>query len=326
MIEGHGDDLCGLWNLKMNFSSNIIPTNGLEELEEHLRRHLGLISHYPPPAATDLEQLLAKEYNVKEQEVMVTSGATDAIYLIAQTFRDEHTFKVFPPTFSEYEDACRIFGYEEQPDGAVCWICNPNNPTGEVVSNDFISRLSVKHKWVVVDQSYEDYTMEDTMSPQEAISLGNVIQLRSLTKTYAIPGLRLGFVTAPEYVIRQLRAQFRPWAVNALAVEAGKWLINNHISIISDLKGYLQQTQELRERLLQIEGIEVLPTKTHFMLCTVHPHEASELKDYLIRNHHILIRDASNFRGLTNHHFRIATQLEKENEALVSAIQTFQQM
>ena len=325
MIEGHGDDIYGKQDIKMNFSSNIYP-NPNKELKEHLQQHLGLISHYPPPSASELEQLLAEEYGVSEQEVMVTSGATDAIYLIAQTFRDDRTFKVFPPTFSEYEDACRIFGYEEHPVGALCWLCNPNNPMGDVVDNDFICQLSRQHKWVVADQSYEDYTSEERMSAKDAISLGNVIQIRSLTKKHAIPGLRIGFVTAPEAIISRLRAQYRPWAVNALAIEAGIWLTRHHKDSIPDIKALLLQTQKLREMLLAIGGIEVMPTKTTFMLCRLEKNYAETLKDYLIREHHILIRDASNFRGLTPQHFRISTQTEQENCALVRAIREFQQL
>lgn len=325
MIEGHGDDIYGKQDIKMNFSSNIYP-NPNKELKEHLRQHLGLISHYPPPAATELERLLAEEHEVSEQEVMVTSGATDAIYLIAQTFREERTFKVFPPTFSEYEDACRIFSLEERPDGALCWLCTPNNPTGDVVNNDYIRQLSRQHKWVVADQSYEDYTSEERMSAKDAISLGNVIQIRSLTKKHAIPGLRIGFVTAPEAIISRLKAQYRPWAVNALAIEAGIWLTRHHKNSIPDIKALLLQTQKLREMLLAIGGIEVMPTKTTFMLCRLEKNYAETLKDYLIREHHILIRYASNFRGLTPHHFRIATQTEQENNALVKAVREFQQL
>ena len=325
MIEGHGDDIYGRQDIKMNFSSNIYP-NQNNELKEHLRQHLGLISHYPPPAAAELERLLAEEYGVNEREVMVTSGATDAIYLIAQAFRDERTFKVFPPTFSEYEDACRIFSYEEHPDGALCWLCTPNNPTGDVVSNDFIRQLSRQHKWVVADQSYEDYTLEARMGAKEAIRLGNVIQIRSLTKKHAIPGLRIGFVTAPESIINRLKAQYRPWAVNALAIEAGIWLTRHQKNNIPDIKALLLQTQTLREQLLAIDGIDVMPTKTTFMLCTLKKNHADVLKDYLIREHRILIRDASNFRGLTPHHFRIATQTEQENCALFRAIREFQQL
>ena len=325
MIEGHGDDIYGKQDIKMNFSSNIYP-NPNNGLKEHLRQHLGLISHYPPPAATELERLLAEEHEVSEQEVMVTSGATDAIYLIAQTFREERTFKLFPPTFSEYEDACRIFSFLEHPDGALCWLCTPNNPTGDVVNNDYIRQLSRQHKWVVADQSYEDYTSEERMSAKDAISLGNVIQIRSLTKKHAIPGLRIGFVTAPEAIISRLRAQYRLWAVNALAIEAGIWLTRHQKNNIPDIKALLLQTQTLREQLLAIDGIDVMPTKTTFMLCTLKKNYVDTLKDYLIREHHILIRDASNFKGLTPHHFRIATQTEQENNALVKAVREFQQL
>ena len=129
MIEGHGDDIYRYGALRCNFSSNISPLIDTSELRKHLAERLEVISHYPEPSAHSLEELLANVYHIQPDEVLVTSGATDAIYLIAQTLREEGTFAVKRPTFSEYADACRMFGYQEAPKGgAVRWLCNPNNP------------------------------------------------------------------------------------------------------------------------------------------------------------------------------------------------------
>ena len=257
--------------------------------------------------------------------MLVTSGATDAIYLIAQTLRDEKTFAVKRPTFSEYADACRMFGYEEAPKGgAVRWLCNPNNPTGEVRPYDTLKVLSRRHHWLVIDQSYEDSTLRRMLRPDEAIEMGNVIQIHSMTKRFGIPGLRLGYITAPAPVIERLRMNHRPWAVNALAIKAGLWLLNHQNPYEQYMKEeLLNETRILANRLRSIFGIHVYHTDTNFMLCSIRQSSAAELKAYLLKNHQFLIRDASNFEGLKDCHFRIATQLPEFNDELVEAIKTY---
>ena len=325
MIEGHGDDINRYGALRCNFSSNISPLIDTSELRKHLAERLEVITHYPEPSAHSLEVLLANEYHIQPDEVLVTSGATDAIYLIAQTLRDKKTFAVNRPTFSEYADACRMYGYqEESKGGAVRWLCNPNNPTGEVYPLETIQKLSHRHHWLVIDQSYEDCTFCKMLSPREAIEMQNVIQIHSMTKRFSIPGLRLGYITAPAPVISRLRANYRPWAVNALAIEAGQWLIThknpNEQFIMEEL---LAEAQLIAKKLRGIFGIHVYPTQTNFMLCSIQQSSASELKSYLLENHQFLIRDASNFEGLKDCHFRIAAQQPEYNDELVKAIYTF---
>lgn len=329
MLNGHGDDIYNYEGIRMNFSSNIYAHTYLSELEAHLCCHLDVIRSYPEPSPRSLEKMIAHEYGVDADEVLVTSGATDAIYLIAQAFRDRKTYQVYPPTFSEYEDACRVFGYQESDDAALCWLCNPNNPTGEVFPFSHIEELASKHALLVLDQSYEDYTLAPMLSAKTAVSMGNVLQIHSMTKRYAIPGLRLGYVVGASPLIYTLRTHFRPWSVNALAIEGAKYLLRLNPPLIPSLTAYLQETQRLRSSLSSLDGIGLpdatCPPSTPFFLCTIHPHTAASLKDYLVKEHGILIRDASNFRGLTPHHFRIATQSPEENNALVAAITQFLQ-
>ena len=325
MIEGHGDDIYLHDGLRCNFSSNISPLIDTGPLRQYLATRLDVIGHYPEPEARSLEVKIAAERGVSPEEVLVTNGATDAIYLIAQTLRHERTFATGHPTFSEYADACRMFGYEEAPKGgAVRWLCNPNNPTGEVRTTDTVKVLARRHHWLVIDQSYEDYTYKTLLSAQEAIALENVIVIHSMTKRFAIPGLRLGYVIAPSVVIDRLRANSRPWAVNALAIEAGHWLLDNGIPYYHELMSTLfAETHFLMDRLRSIFGIHVYPTCTNFMLCSIKQSSAAELKAYLLDRHDFLIRDASNFEGLKPCHFRISTQAPEFNDELVAAIREY---
>ena len=329
MIKGHGDDAY-LYQRPVvsDFSSNICPPPaGHHALMAHLAARPELLSHYPEPEPWSLEQMIAERLKISPTCVIVTSGATDAIYLVAQTFR---LHPVIPqPTFSEYEDACASFGqFPPSPPfpstkRSICWLCNPNNPTGYVYANHEVEMLTVKHDLVVVDQSYEWYTEQFVIYPRWACRLPNLLLIHSMTKTYGVPGLRLGYITAPPQLAELLRRQLRPWAVSALAVEAGKYLVEHSEEL--RCRPDFEEARRLRLQLNRIDGISVRPTMTNFMLCQLEDDRltAAQLKDYLVCEHGILIRDASNFRKLSPQHFRVAAQTPQENDALVAAVSQF---
>lgn len=331
MRQGHGDDIYQYPETEINFSSNIYAHADLSALKEHLGRHLDLIGNYPEPEALSLERLIASKHGIPADSVLVTSGATEAIYLIAQAAvnKQMHHYSTGPyPTFSEYDDASTMFGLTRHEGGqqadTLLWLCNPNNPTGHIFSNEELAEASRRHALLVVDQSYEDYTLAPLMTHREAAHSANILQLHSLTKTYAVPGLRIGYVVAAPALISLLRQYIRPWSVNALAIEAGKWLVeHDDARAVPDVESYLAEAQRLNRQLNAIPGIEALPTHTNFMLARIHRGTAAELKDYLAHNHRMLIRDASNFRGLTLQHFRVSTQRKDENSLLLESIQNY---
>ena len=387
MLQGHGDDTFQYPDIRMNFSSNIFAHADMSELKAHLCRNIHLIDNYPEPSPHSLEQLIASKTGVSPDSVLVTNGATEAIYLIAQALASvssaqasasssqasvslvqvESAPHIAPcthfctgpqPTFSEYADASLLQGLKEEKwspvtspimpiepiepimpikpimpipspkpipqnnPSTLLWLCNPNNPTGSIYTPSEISDLARRYAYVVVDQSYEGLTLAPMMKPCEAAASQNIIQIHSLTKTYAIPGLRIGYVVASPTVVGMLRGYVRPWSVNALAIEAGRWLLNHDLKAVPDLPAYLEETQRLRQQLNLIPGIETAPTHTNFILARVATTTAACLKDALARHHHILIRDASNFSGLTPHHFRVSAQTPEENNFLVRAIRT----
>ena len=327
MIKGHGDDTYQYEGIVSDFSSNICVHDSHQALMNHLAAHAELISHYPEPEAWSLEKMIAERHKIDPQQVIVTSGATEAIYLIAQTFG---MHPVIPtPTFSEYEDACKMFprsadiidiSSKNKKQKTMLWLCNPNNPTGEVYDQLYIDRMMAEYDLVVMDVSYENYTNALVMNARWGCRAPYSIQIHSMTKSYAVPGLRLGYITAHESLTERIRRHLRPWSVSALALEAGKFLLE-HDELLC--KPDLQEAQRLAKELEQIWGVVVTPSQTNYMLCRLVHHTAAELKDYLAREHHILIRDASNFKGLTPHHFRVASQTPAENDALVEAIIKF---
>lgn len=337
MIEGHGDDSYK-YNRPIiaNFSSNVYSKVDLSILKAHLCARISSIGNYPEPEPSTLESYLAKRHHLPDSSVCVTNGATEAIYLIAQTFRGTNT-AILQPTFSEYADACRMHGHRVSsiyqlptgnegyllPEGIrMLWLCNPNNPTGTVASKEYLMELIRHNSQVcfVIDQSYEYFTLRPLFSPVEAAEFPNVLLLHSMTKRYAVPGLRLGYITATSGLLHSLRANRMPWSVNQLAIEAGLHLLEHDVPNPLDMAAYLQETNRLRTSLEALGGLEAWATETHFMLVRLRFGKASALKDYLATKHGILIRDASNFDGLDEHFFRIATQTREENNLLIDAI------
>ncbi|MBR1538455.1 MAG: aminotransferase class I/II-fold pyridoxal phosphate-dependent enzyme, partial [Bacteroidales bacterium] len=253
MIQGHGDDAYRFaGSIRANFSSNVYNRVDLSGLLEHLRGHLAVIGHYPEPEPHTLEAELATRLGIDPAAVCVTNGATEAIYLIAHAFAGRPS-TILQPTFSEYADACRLYNHtlsynayvqaklrvgfrdasifsarvpKTQSSEALFWLCNPNNPTGSVVPKDELkAAIEVQPETTfVIDQSYGFFTREPLLGAQEAVRYPNVLQLHSMTKRYAMPGLRLGYITAHPRLLDRIRAKRMPWSVNALAIEAGRYL------------------------------------------------------------------------------------------------------
>lgn len=335
MIEGHGDDLYRYNSqVRINFSSNICQQTDHTALKAHLANHLDLVNHYPEPQPRKLEEQLAEYHDIPAECVMVTSGVTEAIYLIAQMTRGG--MSVIPqPTFSEYADACRLnehiitYEYENDqkllPTRRIYWLCNPNNPTGSVMTEGIIDHLVATNPihLFVVDQSYEGYTAARLVDVKQVMRYPNLILLHSLSKRYAVPGMRVGYVTAHPEILRHLRQYQRPWSVGALAIEGARFLIAQDKPAISDLEGLLKETARLRDALRALPGISVCDTDSTFMLCMIEQASSLQLKNWLIDHEGILIRNCSNFANLSPHHFRIATQSAEENNALISALHRF---
>ena len=321
MLQGHGDDAYRYAGIRHNFSSNIFSHADLSGLKTFLSSRLDVIGTYPEPEPRALERLIAEQSGVGEECVLVTSGATEAIYLIAESWK-ALPYEISQPTFSEYADACQTVDMQQGSNG-ILWLCNPNNPTGSVIPKADVLGLAKRYHLFVLDQSYEDYTLAPLLSPAEAVAAGNILQLHSLTKTYCIPGLRIGYVVGAAALIGQLRQRLRPWSVNALAIEAATWLIRNHVRVLPELTAYLAEAQRLRNALHAIDGISVEPTSTNFMLCRLDERlgiTAAELKEHLATRNGLLIRDASNFEGLTPYHFRVAAQTREEDDELIRSL------
>ena len=339
MLTGHGDDTYKYKDIRINFSSNVYNHFCHDGLYAHLASRMDCIRNYPQPTPSDLEKEIATLHNLSSENVIVTNGATEAIYLIAQAFSEASSL-ILQPTFTEYEDACALYGHS-LGDGCwvlgdsvqntshqhptpntqhLTWLCNPNNPTGQVIPKQILETAIASHPDIifVIDESYAPFTKEPLIGCKNQFP--NVITLHSMTKEFAIPGLRIGYITGPTPLLSRIRKCRMPWAVNQLAIEAAHYLLAHKNDYTLDLNALMKERDRVARELSAIDGITVYPSDTHILLCRIEGTTASQLKDFLANNHGILIRDASNFQGLDEHYFRIAVQTMDENDELVKAL------
>ena len=264
----------------------------------------------------------------------MTNGATEAIYLIAQTFRNQIS-AILMPTFSEYADACRLHGHKVVPiynlnrlpdRGRLIWLCNPNNPTGEVREKEVLTACIKQNPQRILSwTSRMNLYTEGFAYSQGGCGISECYPVAFHDKRFAVPGLRLGYITACKELLHEIRTQRMPWSVNQLAIEAGHYLLSSSQYDI-DISLLLKEKERLAQSLLSIGGMEIWPSDTHYMLVQLRMGKAAALKEYLATEQGILIRDASNFEGLNEHFFRIATQTPEENDKLVESIKKWTYM
>ena len=160
------------------------------------------------------------------------------------------------------------------------------------------------------------------MTSEESVALGNTVLLRSLTKRYCVPGLRIGYAVTSAEIAGKLRNCSMPWVVNALAIEAARYLIGHDDDYPIDATGLRMEAERVASKLRAI-GVEVYPTDCNFMLCRLPDGRSAELKNFLMDHHGLLIRDASNFEGLDAGCFRIAVQGRPTDDILLEAIRQY---
>ncbi len=335
MIYGHGDDYFNFNGIRANFSSNVNPSGINSGLQAYMKACIEKLNVYPEPLAETLAALIEQRKGLPEGSVLVTNGAVEAFYLLASVSEKKKSL-IYTPSFSEYEDACKMYGHsivfrgndsfpeELKTDFDSIWICNPNNPDGKIFDSRTIEKQASGNPGTlfVVDEAYAEFTDKVISLEKAAPFLPNMVIVRSLTKRFSIPGLRLGYLVCSPPGIKKLQKKLMPWRINTLALEAGKYCFSDHYSDNFNLRGLLDESRRLQTAINKIEGFSACPSQTSFFLVKG-PVKASVLKRELAEKSGILIRDASNFRGLSKNHFRISTQLTEENNRLTEALMTW---
>ncbi|NLR92981.1 pyridoxal phosphate-dependent aminotransferase [Flammeovirga agarivorans] len=330
MLNGHGDDLHLVkGQIKYNFSSNVYYKGCPTAILKALAKQVEGIQNYPSPAAEELSECASIRYQQPAENFLFTNGAIEAFYLIAQLFRGKRS-TIVGPTFSEYEDACKMHNIsytvveKEKLDSFntdLVFICNPNNPTGSVFSFAELEYFITENptSTFVIDEAYIEFTKATKSVLPLVEKHKNLIVVRSLTKTFTIPGLRLGYIISDASMVEKLKAIRIPWSVNGLAIQTGKYLFENYDQLIFDIESLLKERIFFQDQLRVIDHIEVQETNTSYFLVKLLKGKASELKNVLISKG-ILIRDATNFTSLEGEFIRLSVQSPTANKQIIKAL------
>ncbi len=334
MLHGHGDDgYRHSQKIIADFSTNVWYGGEPAGLKEYVFDQWATVNRYPEVLAESLAARVAAHHGVRPAQVLMSSGTTESIYLVAQAWAGAQT-TIFTPAFAEYEDAARLHDHrlsfrgwdklESAPALAagLVFICNPNNPTGRVLREPALRALLTRSPGTVfvLDEAFIEFTTSVSTALPLVGEFDNLLIMRSMTKAYAIPGLRLGYVVAPEKLIARLTHGKAPWMVNALAAAAGHFIFEHFATVQPPTARLLADSAAFAAQLAQNDGLTIEPSHTHYFLAQLRHGTAADLKRWLLTRHGLLIRDAANFRGLSPSHFRVSTRPPADNQLLLNAL------
>ena len=344
----HGGDLYGAARLCrraeeeiLDFSANINPLGMQPQVRKAVLDGMDAVECYPDPLCRRLVEALAKWEQVPEDWILCGNGGADLIYRFAYGLRPGKAL-LPAPAFAEYEEALLQAGTEvvlrplnkdKQVDeefvmglpadmGAV-FLCNPNNPTGLLVERELILGLLKKARTqntlVFLDECFLDFTREpDAYTLKEYLGeFPNLIILKSFTKMFAIPGLRLGYaLCADQGILERMRLAGQPWPVGGLAQEAGITALADREFPVHTRKFVEKERAFLKEQMESLK-LFVYDGAANF-LCFRAAGEKNLYEKML--DQEILIRRCANYRNLDDEHYRVAVRGRKENMRLLDGL------
>jgi threonine-phosphate decarboxylase len=328
----------------LDFSASINPLGIAEGVREAVIASFDRVMHYPDSDSTELRQALAELHRVDDKQILVSNGSTELIYLVPRLVRKGRGL-IVAPAFSEYEKALTRAGMEVHylklsPDNEfqfcldelekklsygfeIMFLCNPGNPSGALIPfsvvSEIVDRCRAAGTFLVIDEAFMDFCEGDS-AKHLVIHDGHGIVLRSMTKFFALPGMRIGYAVASAKLIRRLQFLQGPWSVNTPAQVACLASLRAADYIQCTLRCVEGERAFLVDSLERIGDLRPYPSVANYLLVrTGKRRKADELRNQLLEQL-ILIRDCSNFEGLDNSFFRVAVRKRNENERLLEAL------
>ena len=322
----HGGDIYRN-HVEIDFSVNVNPLGIPKSVENALYECIAMCKSYPDIKAEKLKDAVAKKVGVSKEYLVFGNGASELFMAVVHALRPKRT--VIPvPSFYGYEYAARasqgeiIFSddYKELTEETdLLFLANPNNPTGTLLCKselmellDYCKRRDI---YVVLDECFIEFGgIKDSMIT-EIEQYSNLIIVRAFTKIFAIPGVRLGYlVSSNQEMLEMIQMHLPEWNLSWFAQEAGA-ACTKEVEFVEKTVEVVSEEREFLTDGLKKAGFQVFESKTNFILF----YTEKELYEQLL-NQGILIRDCSNFRGLTKGYYRVAVKSREENERLLKAI------
>ena len=333
----------------VDFSSNINPLGIPESLKTLIIDKIAELECYPDIHYHQLKTIIAEYYSLDQKDIFVGNGAAQVIYDAIHAVKPKMSI-ILAPTFSEYERALVSHGSkvqyhyleeknnfnlrEEDLIGAIddsvdlVVLCNPNNPTSKLIKKDNIKKILDKCKkhntFLMIDEAFMDFVEDDEYYSMlgDYREYNNLIIVRAFTKFYGIPGLRLGFgISRNEKIIASVSENTIPWSLNTFAGYFGQVLLSEKEYVEKTYNWLREEKKRFVKKLAEIEGITVYIPSVNFILIKIVKEnvDVDILKERLLKEN-ILIRDCSNFNGLSKKFFRIAIKDPILNDRFVDSL------
>lgn len=332
----------------IDFSANINPLGLSPKTKAAIAENITGVVHYPEPGSRSLKKALAVFHNIKQDNLTVGNGSIELIYLIPKALKAKKIL-IVTPTFSEYEFAAKangakiIFVKTKENENFkiefsnlqkvlsrvdLVFLGNPNNPTGSCLHAEELSPLveaCARHKTVlVIDEVFMDFveTCDEDSFLSAAPRNKYLLILKSLTKFFALPGLRLGYAVGHRDLVRSISGLQYPWNINSLAQAAGRDALKDSAYMNYSREYIAGEREFLFSGLKDIKGLKAFSPSSNFILCKL---DGCSVKSAKVLNKRLVkkglvIRNCGNFRGLNEKFFRVAVRKRDENRRLITAL------
>lgn len=334
----------GSW---LDYSANINPLGLPDTVKKSILAHIDGLVHYPDPEGRDLKQAISARYGVDDRQLVLGNGAAELFYVYFHARRPKRVLLPVP-SFSEYEKAARCCGSEvvyfyldEIDDFQIDMsklaramqgcdaiiLGNPNNPTGQLLKKEVLIKLTEmaadSQADVLADESFLDFRQDraEYSVVELAGKYPNLVVISSLTKMFAIPGLRLGYGVCSTEMARLLEYHKDTWNVNLLAQVAGAAALADDEYIAKTQLNTRKTLDEMEAMLQHIAGVKVYPPAVNFVLLQLkQPCITSKRLQEGMKKNGILIRDCSNYPGLNDKYIRLAIRDSESNRKVIDIL------
>ncbi len=338
MAARHGGDIYRN-RVQMDFSVNINPLGAPPQVAEALSRAAAQTSVYPDPEGRALKEAFSRSLQVPEEFFLFGNGASELLMALAHALKPRRAL-IPAPSFSGYGYAVQAAGgeavylplskergylpgeefLEALSEGIdLAFFANPNNPTGRLADKGYVKRLLSrclkKQIPLVLDECFVEFCGPEASLLEDLESYGNLLLLRACTKTYAIPGVRLGYLLCSDAALRErIGRQLPEWNLSVFAQAAGVACAGQQ-AYLKRTAEYVQAQRAYLAQGLEGLGFQVCDSQAPFVLF----YSGRPLYEKLLEQG-ILIRDCADFKGLSRGYYRAAVKTGRENEALLEAL------
>lgn len=333
-----------------DFSVNIPPIEFSESFKDLILTEFDQLQKYPELSGQETIEKMSKVLGYPSESLILGNGATELIYLYARTVSIQKAL-IIEPTFTEYRRALETHGvpivtYDldlESPGNLdledlidfinqkVCdllVICNPNNPTGHIYTFEDLKRLlegvKVEGFKLFIDESFIDFVptsfSENYLKHMKTlINQYPIFLLRSMTKTYSVPGLRIGYGIGNEVIIKSLYRYKEPWSLNTFALLSIPFFLEKKDAVEAVNIWSQRENEKMAKALSQIKGLRLIKGLANYHLIEVLDERGTLFFSKMLERGYYL-RTCKDFIGLGDHYFRIALQKPEDNEELIKVI------